>query len=72
LAPVIVNIKSVFSTIGSSENVQFIVECSNTLPESINVDDLRLNQVIINLLSNAYKYTERGFVRLTFDYADQQ
>lgn len=72
LAPFIENIKSLFSPIISSNNVQFIVQCSNTLPECINVDDLRLNQVIINLLSNAYKFTERGFVRLTFDYADQQ
>jgi len=72
LAPFIENIKSLFSPIVSSDDVQFIVQCSNTLPDCINVDDLRLNQVIINLLSNAYKFTERGFVRLSFDYSGQQ
>jgi len=72
LAPFIENIKSLFSPIISSDDVQFIVECSSTLPDCINVDDLRLNQIIINLLSNARKFTERGFVRLSFDYSAQQ
>jgi len=72
LAPFIENIKSLFSPIVSSDDVQFIVECSSTLPDCINVDDLRLNQIITNLLSNSRKFTERGFVRLSFDYSGQQ
>ncbi|MCK8118583.1 response regulator [Pseudoalteromonas sp. 2CM37A] len=72
LAPFIANIKSLFSPIVSSDHVEFIVSQSDRLPDCVKVDDLRLNQVIINLLSNAYKFTERGFVRLSFDYENEQ
>ena len=42
------------------------------MPLCISVDELRLNQVIINLLSNAYKFTQQGFVNLSFDYHDNK
>ena len=72
LSPFIENIHSLFSPIIHSNNVEFIIQRSPDLPECLNVDDLRLNQIIINLLSNAQKFTQAGFVRLSFDYSDEQ
>ena len=72
LAPFIENIHSLFSPIIHSNNVEFIIQRSPDLPDCLNVDDLRLNQIIINLLSNAQKFTQAGFVRLSFDYKDEQ
>lgn len=42
----------------------------NELPREIYTDGIRLKQIIINLVSNAIKYTERGFVKLS-GYTDR-
>lgn len=72
LAPFIENIRSLFTPIVSTKEVEFSIIQTTNLPLYISVDELRFNQVIINLLSNAYKFTEQGFVRLSFDYNDNK
>jgi len=48
----------------SANNNRFEIEKVNTLGE-IFVDQIRLRQIILNLLSNAAKFTSDGLVRLT-------
>lgn len=72
VAPFIENIRSLFTPLVSNKEVEFSVTQTANLPLCICIDELRLNQVIINLLSNAYKFTKLGFVRLSFDYNDNK
>jgi len=41
---------------------------SENLPEFINIDVRRYNQIVTNLVSNAYKYTEKGSVNFTCSF----
>jgi signal transduction histidine kinase len=41
-----------------------ILRSENFWPEKNKTDENRAKQVIINLLSNALKYTQKGFVRV--------
>jgi signal transduction histidine kinase/FixJ family two-component response regulator len=43
----------------------FIVDVESSLPNLLNGDEVRLRQVLINVLSNAVKYTRSGFIRFT-------
>ncbi|OAS88381.1 response regulator [Metabacillus litoralis] len=60
-------ITSQFSPIARHKNVQFSVELETDLPESFYTDEQRLQQVLKNLLSNAFKFTESGSVSLVIN-----
>jgi len=46
-------------------SVRFVVNLDSNLPNALIGDEVRLRQVIINILGNAVKHTEKGFVSLT-------
>jgi signal transduction histidine kinase/HPt (histidine-containing phosphotransfer) domain-containing protein/ActR/RegA family two-component response regulator len=47
-----------------SKPIEFKLELDETIPAKLNGDELRIRQILNNLLSNAFKYTEKGTVRL--------
>ena len=48
-----------------SKPIEFELEVDENLPSALFGDELRVKQILNNLLSNAFKYTEKGAVRLT-------
>ncbi len=48
-----------------TKSLDFITVIDPSIPSSMSGDDMRLGQVIINLLTNAVKYTKEGSVTLT-------
>ncbi|MCC7419053.1 MAG: response regulator, partial [Planctomycetaceae bacterium] len=62
-------VERTFRHIAESRNVDFLHELKPALPNSIQTDSKRLQQIIKNLLSNAFKFTSRGRVSLTVELA---
>ena len=48
-----------------SKNLAFSVEADEHLPDRLYGDEIRIRQIILNLLNNAVKYTEKGFLMLS-------
>lgn len=51
------NMESLFVEVGKSKKIDFSVSLDKNLPKSFSSDKLRIEQVIKNLLSNAFKFT---------------
>jgi two-component system sensor histidine kinase EvgS len=54
----------IFSLRLSEKGLIFILDISSGTPEGIYIDDARLRQIILNLIGNATKFTEKGSIRL--------
>ncbi|MEN5085928.1 PAS domain S-box protein [Sphingobacterium faecium] len=57
---------------GQGKNVEFHLNISKDVPQDIWVDSLRVKQVLMNLLSNAKKFTEKGEIELRVDFSSKQ
>ena len=51
-----------------SKEIDFALKVDNTLPVTVFGDELRIKQILSNLLSNAFKYTERGNIHFSIDW----
>ena len=51
-----------------SKNLIFTLKIGETIPVRLFGDELRIKQILNNLLSNAFKYTEKGSVALTISW----
>lgn len=66
------NIKAQFEHEVSRKELQLLVEHDPNLPETVLGDPYRLNQVLVNIVGNAIKFTVSGEVRIKVEQLNQQ
>ncbi|MCR5626229.1 MAG: response regulator [Lachnospiraceae bacterium] len=67
-------INSLYKTIiykADTKGLEIVLDIDEGLPKTMIGDDVRFSQVIMNLLTNAVKYTEKGAVTLTIKVLDK-
>lgn len=62
---VIKTITSLFTLKAQQKNIKFILNIDHKIPEALIGDAVRLNQILINLISNALKFTSKGWVEVS-------
>ena len=55
----------------ATKNLGFTLECASNLPVVVTGDPMRLRQVVVNLVSNAVKFTKAGSVTVSAQVAEQ-
>jgi signal transduction histidine kinase len=61
-------LKIIFEPLAQEKTLQLELRAIPQLPSSLIIDELRLRQILINLLNNAIKFTHQGLVSLTLDW----
>ncbi|MDN7130375.1 response regulator [Pseudidiomarina sp. 1APR75-15] len=71
LEEVLGNLADLFAYRAHDKNLEFIIQLPPNLPTRLIGDALRLNQVLVNLVSNAIKFTEHGEVVVSVTKLDE-
>jgi CheY-like chemotaxis protein/signal transduction histidine kinase/HAMP domain-containing protein len=61
-----------FHQVAVDKGLEFTIDAAANLPPGINTDPKRLQQILKNLLSNAFKFTERGHISLNIRVAERR
>ncbi|MGN0665674.1 MAG: cache domain-containing protein [Huintestinicola sp.] len=61
---------NMIKTRADKKGLKFITEIDGNIPSVLYGDDVRIRQIITNILTNAVKYTQKGTVRLKMNLLD--
>ncbi len=65
------DIKQIFLWKVKDKGLELKVEIDETIPSKVILDEARLRQILFNLLGNAFKFTENGFIKLAVIKCDR-
>ncbi len=67
--PLLNDIRGLFSEKTQKKGVDLQLNISDNMPEALLIDDLRIKQILHNLVGNAVKFTEAGHIKIVADFA---
>ncbi len=56
-----------FAPVAVKKNIDLRISVADGVPEALVTDEHRVKQVLRNLLSNAFKFTEKGFIEMALE-----
>lgn len=61
-------LSNMFSILASKKHLTFKFNISNRFPKILEVDEIRIRQILLNLIGNAIKFTEKGGIEIKVNH----
>jgi len=62
---IIEEIKTIFSIEAEKKGLDIIIDIPKNIPNSLVIDTVRVRQILLNLVGNAIKFTQKGYIKIT-------
>lgn len=59
------DMQTIFGTKIKDKGLEFIIDIPKQTPEYLLLDEVRIRQILINLIGNAIKFTDSGYIKLS-------
>ena len=66
------DVKMIIENRLESKNVHVIITIDDDIPKYLIGDSLRIRQILINLMNNAVKFTDEGYIELKIEAVDEE
>lgn len=67
LRTLIFEIKHIFTPKATQKNLEIITEFDENLPKIVIFEQLRLRQILFNVVGNAIKFTQQGYIKISIN-----
>ncbi len=62
---IFLEVKQIFAFKMEEKGLELILHIDNDIPKGLVLDEIRLRQVLVNLVGNAVKFTETGYIKIS-------
>lgn len=71
LRSTILSVENILKPKAEEKGLQFTTHISTNIKDRLFADEVRIRQILINIVGNAIKFTERGFIKISIDVVEQ-